>query len=71
MTAPTARLLGAISFALAIALTMPSLVAGIGVYAALLNLLFAGLLALTGYLLWPVLTAVVTAVNVFVTEYSM
>lgn len=66
MKAQLPQVLGKISFSLAVLLILPGLVSGIGVFAALINLLFAGILALTGRLLWPLLTAVITAVNVFV-----
>jgi hypothetical protein len=65
MTTRLPQLLGKISFALAVLLILPGLISGIGVFAALINLMFAGTLALTGRLLWPLLTAVATAVNVF------
>ena len=66
MTTQLPQLLGKISFALAVLLVLPGLVSGIGVFAALINLMFAGTLALTGRLLWPLLIAANTAVNVFV-----
>ena len=66
MTTQLPQLLGKISFALAVLLILPGLVSGIGVFAALINLMFAGTLALTGRILWPLLNAVTTALNVFV-----
>jgi hypothetical protein len=66
MTAKLPQWLGMIFFGLAILLILPGLVSGIGVFAALVNLMFAAIVALAGRLLWPLLTALATAANVFV-----